>query len=77
MHLGVCVCVCVRYILNQKDKSWKFEAKTNEGFFLGYSNESKSYWVFNINSQIVEESIHVMFDDESYTNIQLIIQLVF
>lgn len=52
--------------MNQKDH--KFEAKADEGFFLGYSNESKAFLVFNINSQITKESIQVIFDGDSYTN---------
>lgn len=56
------------YILNQKDRRSKFEKKVDEGFFLGYGNEPKAYKVFEVNSQIVEENSHVMFDDDTYKN---------
>lgn len=59
---------CVSYILSQKYQCSKFEETTDEGFFLGYSNRSKAYKVLNINYQIIEESIHIMFDDKYYTN---------
>lgn len=52
--------------MNPKDQCSKFEAKTDEGFFLGYSSEAKAFRVFNISSKIVEESIHVTFDEDSY-----------
>ncbi|OAY23990.2 hypothetical protein MANES_18G120350v8 [Manihot esculenta] len=39
----------------------KFDSKTDEGIFLGYSISSKSYRVFNKRTLIVEESMHVIF----------------
>lgn len=59
------------FILNQKDQCIKFEEKVDKGFFLGYLNESKAYSVFDINSQIIEESIHVIFNIESYVKDQI------
>ena len=41
----------------------KFDAKSDEGIFLAYSILSKAYRVFNKNSLVVEESIHVVFDE--------------
>ncbi|CAN0918339.1 Retrovirus-related Pol polyprotein from transposon TNT 1-94, partial [Linum grandiflorum] len=35
------------FILNTKDHLGKFEAKSDEGIFLGYSTHSKAYRVFN------------------------------
>lgn len=35
---------------------------------MGYSNESKFSRAFNVNSQIIEESILVIFDDEFHPN---------
>ena len=35
----------------------------NKGIFFGYSTSSKAYRVFNKNSLIVEESIHVVFNE--------------
>lgn len=56
------------YILNQKDQHWKFKTKADERFFLGYSNEFNADKVLNIISHITEESIYVMFDDDSDIN---------
>ena len=35
----------------------------DKGIFLGYSNSSKVYIVFNFRTLVVEESIHVKFND--------------
>lgn len=39
---------CVYYIPNQRDQRSKFEAKDDEGLFLGYSIVTKSFRVFNL-----------------------------
>ncbi|GMI76671.1 hypothetical protein HRI_001336400 [Hibiscus trionum] len=41
----------------------KFDAKSDETIFIGYSLTSKAYRVFNKRTLVVEESIHVVFDD--------------
>ena len=60
-YLRVFGCKC--YILNTKDNLGKFDAKTDEGIFLGYATSSKSYRVFNKRSLVVEESMHIIFDE--------------
>ena len=37
--------------------------KSDEAVFMGYALNSKAYRVFNKTSLIVEESIHVVFDE--------------
>ena len=55
---------CKVFILNNgKDNLGKFDAKSDVGIFLGYSTNSKAYRVFNSRTKVVEESIHVKFDD--------------
>ena len=61
-HVFGCVC----YILNQKDQLSKFAAKADEGIFLGYSAISRAFRVFNTKDQIVQESIHVKFEEDYY-----------
>ncbi|GJW51410.1 putative ribonuclease H-like domain-containing protein [Tanacetum coccineum] len=39
----------------------KFDGKTDEGFFVGYSTNSKAFSVFNSRTRIVEENLHVQF----------------
>ncbi|GKB99729.1 retrovirus-related pol polyprotein from transposon TNT 1-94, partial [Tanacetum coccineum] len=45
----------------------KFDAKADDGFFLGYSLVAKAIWVFNIRRQEMEETFHVTYseDDEA------------
>nr|CAN71245.1 hypothetical protein VITISV_011091 [Vitis vinifera] len=52
---------CKCFILNTKDNLGKFDAKSDVGFFLGYSTSSKAFRVFNKRTMVVEESIHVIF----------------
>ncbi|XP_070036408.1 uncharacterized protein [Nicotiana tomentosiformis] len=63
-HLRTFRCKC--FVLNNgKEALGKFDAKSDERIFLGYSSQSKEYKVYNKKTQFVEESIHVIFD-ESY-----------
>ena len=53
---------CRCYILvNGKTNLGKFDSRSDEGIFLGYSNRSKAYRVFNKRTLVVEESVHVKF----------------
>ncbi|GJW47413.1 retrovirus-related pol polyprotein from transposon TNT 1-94 [Tanacetum coccineum] len=53
---------CHVFIHNHKDHLGKFEAKANDGYFLGYSFVSKAFRVFNTRRQHVKEAYHVTFD---------------
>nr|KAJ0210184.1 hypothetical protein LSAT_V11C400173380 [Lactuca sativa] len=68
MYLFFHVFGCICYILNQRDPRSKFEPKADKGIFVGYSSISKAFRVFHVNRQCIEESIHVKFDEESYTD---------
>ena len=48
----------------------KFDAKADEGIFVGYSLESKAYRVYVINDQKVVESLNVTFDDTKLPNLR-------
>nr|GFA53317.1 ribonuclease H-like domain-containing protein [Tanacetum cinerariifolium] len=39
----------------------KFNGKADEGFFVGYSMNSKAFRVFNSRTKIVEETLHITF----------------
>jgi hypothetical protein len=66
-HLHIFGCKC--FVLNNgKENLGKFDSKADEGIFLGYSQSSKAYRVYNKRLLIVEESMHVSFD-ESYPKI--------
>nr|GEX26161.1 putative reverse transcriptase domain-containing protein [Tanacetum cinerariifolium] len=43
--------------------AWKFDAKAGDGYFLGYSFNSKASRVFNTRRQQIEETYHVTFDE--------------
>ncbi|GJX76354.1 putative ribonuclease H-like domain-containing protein [Tanacetum coccineum] len=49
-------------ILNTIDHLGKFDGKANEGFFIGYSTNSKAFRVFNSRTRIVEENLHVKLE---------------
>ena len=51
------------YILNDRENPRKFDAKSNEGIFLGYSTNSRAYRVYNKRTKTVVESINVVIDD--------------
>nr|GEU83535.1 transposon Ty3-I Gag-Pol polyprotein [Tanacetum cinerariifolium] len=40
---------------------WKFDAKGDEGYFVGYSLSSKAFRVFNKRTKKAEENLHVDF----------------
>nr|GEY23102.1 ribonuclease H-like domain-containing protein [Tanacetum cinerariifolium] len=40
----------------------KFDGKADEGFFVGYSLNSKAFRVFNNRTMIVEENLHISVD---------------
>ncbi|GJW13221.1 retrovirus-related pol polyprotein from transposon TNT 1-94 [Tanacetum coccineum] len=51
------------FILNTKDYLTKFNPKSYEGVFLGYSQNSKACVVLNKHTMKVEESLNVTFDE--------------
>ncbi|GJV44850.1 retrovirus-related pol polyprotein from transposon TNT 1-94 [Tanacetum coccineum] len=51
------------FILNTKDYLTKFDPKSTEGVFLGYSPNSKAYVILNKETMRVEESLNVKFDE--------------
>ncbi|GKC55782.1 ribonuclease H-like domain-containing protein [Tanacetum coccineum] len=54
---------CPVTILNNIDHLGKFDGKADEGFFVGYSINSKAFRVFNSRTRIVEENMHVQFSE--------------
>nr|GEW30317.1 retrovirus-related Pol polyprotein from transposon TNT 1-94 [Tanacetum cinerariifolium] len=49
-----------------KDHLGKFDGKADEGFFVGYSLNSKAYRVFNSRTRIVEENLHIRFSESTH-----------
>ncbi|GKA41230.1 retrovirus-related pol polyprotein from transposon TNT 1-94 [Tanacetum coccineum] len=56
---------CPVTILNTIDHLGKFNGKADEGFFVGYSTNSKAFRVFNSRTRIVEENLHVQFSENT------------
>ncbi|GJS35754.1 putative ribonuclease H-like domain-containing protein [Tanacetum coccineum] len=56
---------CLVTILNTIDHLGKFDGKADEGFFVGYSTNSKAFRVFNGRTRIVEENLHVQFSENT------------
>ncbi|GJZ19075.1 putative ribonuclease H-like domain-containing protein, partial [Tanacetum coccineum] len=52
---------CHVTILNTLDYLGKFNGKSDEGFFVGYSMNSKAFRVYNIRTRKVEENLHIRF----------------
>ena len=53
---------CKCYILKES-RNGKFDAKSDEDIFLGYSTRSKTYKCLNTNTKKVVESANVNFDE--------------
>ena len=49
--------------MNLKNNLSKFQAKADEGIFLGYSHNSVAYRVLNKQTRKVEETFNITFDD--------------
>ncbi|GJU96898.1 retrovirus-related pol polyprotein from transposon TNT 1-94 [Tanacetum coccineum] len=56
---------CPITILNTIDHLGKFDGKVDEGFFVGYSLNSKAFRVFNSRTWIVEENLHIRFSEST------------
>jgi hypothetical protein len=52
------------YILHDRENLGKFDTKSDEGIFLGYSTNIRAYRVFNKRTETMMESINVVVDDE-------------
>ncbi|GJW29030.1 putative ribonuclease H-like domain-containing protein [Tanacetum coccineum] len=48
-------------ILNTLDSLGKFDGKSDEGFFVGYSLSSKAFRVYNTRTKRIEENLHIGF----------------
>ncbi|GJY31910.1 retrovirus-related pol polyprotein from transposon TNT 1-94 [Tanacetum coccineum] len=51
------------FILNTKDYLTKFDPKSYEGVFLGYSQNSEAYIILNKHTMKIKESLNVTFDE--------------
>ncbi|GKA08929.1 ribonuclease H-like domain-containing protein [Tanacetum coccineum] len=56
---------CPVTILNTIDHLGNFDGKADEGFFVGYSLNSKAFRVVNSRKRIVEENLHIRFSENT------------
>ena len=63
-HLRVFGCKCFIHN-NGKNLIGKFDARSDNGIFLGYSTHNKAYRILSKRTMCVEESVHVIFDESS------------
>ncbi|GJY36069.1 ribonuclease H-like domain-containing protein [Tanacetum coccineum] len=49
----------------KKDHLGKFDGKADEGFFIGYSLNSKAFRAFNSRTRIVKENLHIRFSENT------------
>nr|GEU93621.1 hypothetical protein [Tanacetum cinerariifolium] len=52
---------CYVTILNTLDHLGKFDGKSDDRFFVGYSTNSKAFRVFNTRTRIADENLHITF----------------
>ena len=50
---------------NDKNNLGKFDARSDEGIFVGYLMHSKAYRIYNKSTKMIEESIRVIFDESN------------
>ena len=53
------------FILKDREHMGKFDSRSNEGIFLGYSFTSKAYQVYNKRTKKVMETVNVVIDEVS------------
>ncbi|GJQ97055.1 putative reverse transcriptase, RNA-dependent DNA polymerase [Tanacetum coccineum] len=56
---------CHVTILNTLDYFGKFDGKSDKGFFVGYSRNSKAFRVYNIRTRKVEENLRIRFLEDT------------
>ena len=64
LHIFGCKCFVLR---THPEQLGKFEAKADEGIFVGYPLTTRAYRVFNLRTRYIVESINVSFDDGKIT----------
>nr|GEU31054.1 ribonuclease H-like domain-containing protein [Tanacetum cinerariifolium] len=56
---------CPVAIINTLDHLGKFDGKADEGFFVGYSLNSKAFRVLNSKTRILKENLHIRFSENT------------
>ena len=56
------------FILKDRKNVGKFDSRSNEGIFLGYSSTSKAYRVYNKRTMKVMETMNVVINESSVSS---------
>jgi hypothetical protein len=56
---------CRCFIFKKRKHLGKFESRVDEGIFVGYASNSKTYRVFNNSTRVIEETCDVEFDESN------------
>ena len=56
------------FILKDRENVGKFDSRSDEGIFLGYSSTSKAYQVYNKRTMKIMETVNVVIDESSDFN---------
>lgn len=51
--------------MRDREKLGKFDAQSDEGIFLGYSTDNKTFRVYNLRTHSVMEFVNVVVDENS------------
>ena len=60
------------FILKDRENVEKFDSRSDEGIFLGYSSKRKAYRVYNKRTKKVMETVNVMIDEASESSLEKI-----
>ena len=58
------------FILKDRENVGKFDSRSDEGIFLGYSSTSKAYRVYNKRTMKVMETVNVVIDESSESSFE-------
>src|SRR5215216_3289705 len=61
---------CKCFILKKGVRLSKFEARANEGIFVGYATNSHAYCVLNKSIRLIEETCNVEFDENNVSQVE-------
>ena len=62
------------FILKDRENVGKFDSRSDEGIFLGYSSTSKAYRIYNKRTMKVMETVNVVSDESSESSSEKVIE---
>ena len=63
------------FILKDRENVEKFDSRSDEGIFLGYSSTSKAYRVYNKRTIKVMETVNVLIDESSIPVLRKVLKI--